>query len=95
VIRGSIYNPRTRHAVTCLIASDRIDDVMGAFGHRVTVGGPLTRNELGQVIRIELVHLEVLPEDFVVPTVDDILGVDTNWTGSLSTHDYLARVRGA
>jgi len=94
-LRGSIYNPRTRHAVTCLIPADRVDEVAGAFGHRVLVGGPLTRNELGQVIRIQLVDLEVQPDDFRVPSVDEILGIDPNWTGTLSTDEYLAQVRGA
>jgi hypothetical protein len=95
VLRGSIYNQRTRHAVTCLIPAERVDEVAGAFGHRVLVGGPLTRNELGQVIRIELVDLLVQPDDFRVPTVDEILGIDPNWTGELTTDEYLARVRGA
>jgi hypothetical protein len=94
-LRGSIYNPRSRHAVTCLIPLDRVNDVTGAFGHRVLVGGPLTRNEVGQVIRIELVDLEILADDFRVPTVDDILGIDAQWTGGLSTDEYLERVRGA
>jgi hypothetical protein len=95
ILRGSIYNPRTRRAVTCLIPANRVDEVTGAFGHRVLVGGPLTRNEVGQVIRIELVDLEVQPDNFRVPTVDDILGIDPDWTGELSTDEYLAQVRGA
>ena len=95
VVRGSIFNARTRRAVTCLIPATRIDEVTSAFGHKVLVGGPLTRNELGQVIHIELVDLEVQPDDFRVPTVDEILGIDPEWTGGLSIDDYLARVRGA
>jgi hypothetical protein len=95
VLRGSIYNSRTRHAVTCLIPVDRVGDVTGAFGRRVLVGGPLTRNEVGQVIRIELVDLEILPDDFRVPTVDEMLGVDSQWTGELSTDEYMESVRGA
>lgn len=95
VVRGSIFNPRTRRAVTCLIPAARIEEVTSAFGHRVVVGGPLTRNELGQVIHIELVDFEVQPKDFRVPTVDEILGIDPGWTGELSIDDYLTRVRGA
>jgi hypothetical protein len=95
VVRGSIFNPRTRRAVTCLIPAARIEEVTSAFGHRVVVGGPLTRNELGQVIHIELVDFEVQLKDFRVPTVDEILGIDPGWTGELSIDDYLTRVRGA
>jgi hypothetical protein len=47
------------------------------------------------VIRIELVDLEILPDDFRVPTVDEMLGVDSQWTGELSTDEYMESVRGA
>lgn len=95
VVRASIYNPRTRHAVTCTIPAERLDQFTDAFGQRVLVGGPLTRNEVGQVIRIELREFELLPPDFRVPTVDEIVGIDSQWTGNLSTDEYIARVRGA
>lgn len=94
-IKGSIYNAGTRHALTCIIPADRSPEFVEAFGHRVLVGGPLTRNELGQVISIEVAELQVLPDGFRAPTVDELLGIDPQWTGDLSTADYLARVRGA
>jgi hypothetical protein len=81
--------------VTCLIPPDRTPDVTEAFGHRVLVGGPLTRNELGQVITIEMSEIQVLADDFRPPTVDELLGIDPSWTGSMTTDEYLARVRGA
>lgn len=94
-VRGSVFNPRTRHAVTCLIPHEQAPNVAEAFGRRVLVGGPLTRNELGQVIRIELAEFQVLPDDSRSPAVDEILGVDPGWTGDMTTDQYLARVRGA
>lgn len=94
-IKGSIYNARTRHAVTCVIPANHSSQFVEAFGRKVLVGGPLTRNELGQVISIEVAELQVLPEDFRTPTVDELLGIDPGWTGALPTAEYLARVRGA
>jgi hypothetical protein len=94
-MRGSIYNPRTRHAVTCLVPVESADAFVEAFGRRVLVGGTLQRNELGQVISVEVAELQVLPEGFRTPTVDELLGLDPSWTGDLSTADYLARLRGA
>ena len=94
-MRGSIYNPRTRHAVTCLVPAERADTFVEAFGHRVLVGGVLHRNELGQVISVDVDEVQVMPEGFRTPTVDELLGVDPAWTGELSTSDYLARLRGA
>lgn len=94
-MRGSVYNPRTRQAVTCLVPPSTASQFVNAFGRRVLVGGTLRRNELGQAITIEVAELQVLPEDFRAPTVDELLGIDVDWTGELSTADYLARVRGA
>lgn len=94
-IKGSIYNARTRHAVTCVVPADHSSQFVEAFGRKVLVGGLLTRNELGQVISIEVAELQILPEDFRTPTVDELLGIDPGWTGDLSTAQYLARVRGA
>jgi hypothetical protein len=94
-MRGSVYNPRTRHAVTCIVPPARASEFVEAFGRRVLVGGTLRRNELGQAISIEVAELQVLPETFRAPTVDELLGVDPGWTGELTTAEYLARVRGA
>lgn len=94
-VKGSLFNVRTRHAVTCLIASERSAEFVEAFGRRVLIGGPLTRNELGQVISIQVAELQILPDDYRTPTIDELLGIDPDWTGSMSTADYLARVRGA
>lgn len=94
-MKGSVYNQRTRHAVTCLVAAEVASTFVEAFGRRVLVGGTLRRNELGQAISIEVAELQVLPENFRPPAVDELLGADPAWTGELSTVEYLARVRGA
>ncbi len=56
------------------------------------VGGELHRNVLGQAVRLDMTELQVLPERSATSTFD-ILGISPNWTGDLSTEEFMRQVR--
>ncbi len=91
----SLYNDETRRAVRCRFGTDLFDAVKAALGTRVRALGEITRNRRGQILSVDIERLEGLAEDRSVPSVDDLAGIATWYTGDLSTEEYLRSVRGA
>jgi hypothetical protein len=63
---------------------------------RVLARGRVTRNERGQAIRISIEGFELLPEDDRARApVDELLGIDQDWTGGQDVDEYVREARRA
>lgn len=91
--RAQIVLEGTRRAVVVRGSAGHRDILRTAWGKRVMVGGELTRNSLGQPVRLELTELHVLPERNHSLTAWDILGVAPDATGELTTSEYIELLR--
>ncbi|WP_157240671.1 hypothetical protein [Catenuloplanes japonicus] len=90
--RAQVLIEGTRRAITVRASADQANTLRDAWGKRVLVGGELHRNVLGQAVRLDMTELQVLPERSATSTFD-ILGISPNWTGDLSTEEFMRQVR--
>lgn len=93
--RAVILQEGTRSAVVVRARVDQKGLLRNAWEHRVVAAGELTRNSVGQAIKLDLHDLEVL----LPPTHDrvsawDLVGSMPEATGSMTTVEYLERIRG-
>lgn len=91
----SLYDEETRRAVRCTFPDSLFDAMKEALGHRVRALGEVTRNRHGQVLRVTIDRVELLPAEPGSPSVDDLVGIAPWYTGDQSTEEYLRSVRGA
>lgn len=91
----SLYDEDTRRAVGCMFPDHLFTTVKDALGHRVRALGEITRNRRGQVLRVDIDRIEVIPDSPSVPSVDELVGIAPWYTGDQSTEDFLRSVRGA
>jgi len=91
----SLYDDEARRAVRCRFPDELFETLRAALGRRVRALGQVTRNSRGQILRVEIHRVEVLPEAQDVPSVDDLVGIAPWYTGEQSTDDFLRSVRGA
>ena len=91
----SLYDEETRRAALCRFPDALFDTMKEALGHRVRALGEITRNRRGQVLRVDIDRVELLPDEPGSPSVDDLAGIAPWYTGEQSTEEYLRSVRGA
>jgi len=92
----NVYDARTRRAVRCDFDREKdLEQVKAALGRRVLTAGILQRNRVGQTVRVKLSRLEVIPPEDQLPSVDDIVGMAPDFTGGMSTDEYLEYLRDA
>lgn len=91
-IAGQILREGTRSAVIIRAPKESADTLKNAFGSRVLAYGQLTRNGVGQVTRLDVDELHVLPPQDRV-SARGILGIAPNATGTLSTSEYIDLIR--
>jgi len=93
-VRVSIFDTFSRRGVTGWAETELGDVMRSDWGHRVEATGRLTRNERGQVVKMEIHRIERLPEDNSGrPSTDELLGISPDWTGDKSTAEFLRRAR--
>lgn len=91
----SLYDEATRRAVRCRFPDELFVVMREALGRRVRALGEITRNRRGQILRVAIERIELLPDVPAVPSVDDLVGIASWYTGDQSTEEYLRSVRGA
>jgi len=64
-----------------------------ALDKRVYATGEIKRDHRGEPKEILVYDLKVLPEDSELPTLEDVYGIDPNFTGDLSVEEYLRKLR--
>jgi hypothetical protein len=93
--RFMVYDDVTKRAVRCTFPPEDLDEIKSALGARVRVAGIIHRNAKGQPLRVDQPRLTVLPTEGDLPTTDEYVGVDPDFTGDLSTDEYVRRLRDA
>lgn len=91
----SLYDDTTRRAVRCRFPDALFATVRDALGRRIRALGEVTRNRRGQILRVDIDRIELLPDVLAVPSVDELVGIAEWYTGDQSTEEYLRAVRGA
>ncbi|TDU89185.1 hypothetical protein EV138_2745 [Kribbella voronezhensis] len=70
--------------------AEDLDAVRAALGQRVLVAGRLKRNGAGQIVRLDMRTLELLPTDH--ESLRELYGLDRELTDGLSSLEYLRTV---
>jgi nitrogen regulatory protein PII-like uncharacterized protein len=88
-----IYDSLTGKGVTCLINKDDLFDIAAAsLGKKVIVAGKVFYNVKDEPLRIQVRSIRVLGTKRL-PTVAELTGSDPEFTGSLTTDEYIRSVR--
>jgi hypothetical protein len=92
----SLFDPSTRRAVLGLLPAGMQTVVESMWRKRVLARGKVSRNDRGQVVKIEIEHLEPLPEEPEAPApVSELPGIAPDWLGGQSVDDYIREARRA
>lgn len=95
-MKVGIFDRQTHRAVSGDVPADMEEQAKGYWLKRVLARGRVTRNERGQAVRIQINHLELLPQDDSGrAAVSDLLGADPGWLGGQAVDDYLREARRA
>lgn len=93
-VRLTIRDEVRREAVEGEVPEALVEEIRGAWRHRVTVGGKIRRNAKGQAIRMDVDRIEPMPEDDAGrPTTDDLLGVAADEFIKVSVDEFVDRLR--
>ena len=94
--RFVVYLARTGKGVSCRIVDENVNEVKEILGKRVNVSGTVHYNYLGEPVRVdvEVNGIRQLRNDSELPTTSELTGYAPNFTGDLSTSEYLGLVRG-
>lgn len=91
------YQMRTGKAVTCVFKRDdearMIAEAARVLGQRVNVSGTVVSNGVGEPIRIEAEQIRVFRSESELPTIAELAGSDPDYTGGLTSEEYLRNVR--
>jgi hypothetical protein len=94
VLMVSLFDPLTRRAVTGHVPASMEHEVHELWRRRVLARGRVTRNERGQAVRINIEGFELLPEDDGGRApVDELFGIDPDWTGGQDVDEYVREAR--
>jgi len=91
--RFIVYHARTHKAVTC-----RFDDpemirvITGMLGKRVVALGAVQSNVRGEPARVQVEDICILGEG-EMPTTSDLAGSHPDFTGDMTTDDFLRYIR--
>lgn len=88
-----VYREDRHDAVECSFDQGFTDDVARALGRRVVASGVIHRSASGDPLRLELHELETLPDEEELPTINELIGIDPDFTSGLASEDYVAEQR--
>ena len=91
--RFNVYHSITDKAVKCTLPAELERMIIDSLGKRVAVTGNIAYNTLGEPLNVEVSKIRVLLEREALPSIDDVLGIAPDFTGDLSTEDYLRSLR--
>src|ERR1035437_1114161 len=91
-----VYHSLTRKAITCTISSETdLEIAKNALGRKLWVFGRISINIRGEPIRVDVRSISILGIDKRLPTAAELTGSDPNFTGDMSTDEYIWRIRRA
>jgi hypothetical protein len=93
-LRITVHDPVARRTVNGTAALALADDLRPCWNHRVTLRGRITRNLVGQALRISATNVERMPEEKPRgQTARALFGAAPDWTGGLSVEEFMSRTR--
>lgn len=94
--RFIVYLSRTRKAVTCRISDKTLlEHAASMMGRRVLAGGTVHYNARSEPMRVDVEHLRLLRAETELPSIDELAGSDPDFTGGISTAEYIRELRSA
>jgi hypothetical protein len=92
--RFTVYHAISLHAVRCKFdPAIYLERVRNALGRRVTVTGQVHFNYKHEPIRVDIEEVDILPGEGELPTPSELRGMSPDFTGDLTTEEYLRRLR--
>lgn len=92
-----IYESLSRKGVTCILRKEEsLDLAKEALGKKIVVSGEILFNIKDEPVRVmieNLRDLRILGLGKKFPTAAQLTGSDPNFTGDLSTDEYIERIR--
>jgi hypothetical protein len=93
--RFIIYHSGTGKSIECIIRSpQQLARAKEGFGRRVNVAGIVYSNARGEPMRVDVESIRIFPDDHDLPTIAELSGSDPNFTGGLSTDEFIRSIRG-
>ena len=92
--RFNVYHSITNKAVKCSLPEELEHRVIDSLGKRVSVTGTVSYNATGEPLSVEVSKIRVLKERGDLPSIEDVLGLAPDFTGELSTEEYIRSLRG-
>ena len=91
--RFNIYHTISLRAVRCSLPDELMDKVVNALGRRVVASGLITYNAKDELTSVAVEELEVIAREDELPTIDEFIGSDRDFTGDMSTGEYIRSTR--
>ena len=92
--RFVVYHGRTRKAVTCRFGGeDMLEAAKEALGKRVLVLGVVHSNARGEPMRVDPERIRTFRDPRDLPASAELKGIDPDFTGEMTTEEYLRSVR--
>jgi len=91
--RFNVYHSISLHAVRCNLREEDIVRGRDALGRRVVVSGLVSYNAKDEPKSIMVEETEVIPREDELPTIDKFVGSDPNYTGDMTTKEYIRSIR--
>jgi len=91
--RFNVYHAVTLRAVQCTLPDELREEVAGSLGRRVTASGLITYNAKDEPRSIKLEELKVIPKEEELPNIAQFIGSDPDFTGDMSTAEYIRSIR--
>ena len=88
-----VYYSITHKAVKCVVNAEMLSRGKDLLGRRVNVFGTVHYNARGEPVRVEAEGIRSLRSRDELPTLDDIGGIDPDFTGELTSEEFLRRMR--
>ena len=91
--RFNIYHVITLRAVRCSLPDDLRGKVVGALGRRVVASGEVSYNAKDEPISVRVGELEMIPTEDELPTIEEFIGSDPEFSGDMTTGEYIRQIR--
>lgn len=93
--RFIVYHARTKKAITCRVDAEKLKQMVQTdmMGSRVRVAGIVYSNVKGEPIRVDAERIRLLHRDSELPSIQSLGGSDPDFTGDLSTEEFIRSIR--
>jgi hypothetical protein len=89
-----VYHSITKKAVNCYFDPQRImDKVLQTLGSRISVFGQVFSNAKGEPVKVAVSDFELVEGTGRLPTVAELIGSDPDFTGDMTTEEYIRSIR--